>query len=83
MNPKDPAPLPVDELRAAAAEHPSTHPTIDALHAAVTADKPDAATIQRHVEHLRATPALIATLERWWMDPRTQAFIAELNATGL
>jgi hypothetical protein len=81
MNPKDPAPL--DELRAAAAEHPGTHPGIDALHAAVTAEKPDAAAIQQHVEHLQRTPALVATLERWWMDPRTQAFIAELNATGL
>ncbi|MFY9781473.1 MAG: hypothetical protein WAJ85_13300 [Candidatus Baltobacteraceae bacterium] len=83
MNPKDPAPLPVDELRAAAADHPGAHPAIDALHAAVTAENPDAATIQRHVEELRKTPPLVAALERWWLDPRTQAFIAELNAAGL
>ena len=29
------------------------------------------------------TPPLVAALERWWLDPRTQAFIAELNAAGL
>jgi hypothetical protein len=83
MNPQDPAPFPADELRAAAADHPGAHPGIDALHSAVTAENPDAAAIQRHVEHLRGTPALLGPLERWWMDPRTQAFIAELNATGL
>jgi hypothetical protein len=83
MNGKDPAPLPIDELRAAASADPGAHPTIDALHAAVTAEQPDAAAISRHVENLRMTPAVVATLERWWMDPRTQAFIAELNAAGL
>ncbi|MGP6157080.1 MAG: hypothetical protein ACLPYS_06140 [Vulcanimicrobiaceae bacterium] len=83
MDPKDPAPLPVDELRAAAADQPGAHPGIDALHAAVTAENPDPDAIRRQVEHLRDTPVLVATLERWWMDPRTQAFIAELNATGL
>ena len=83
MNPQDPAPLPADELRAAAADSPGAHPAIDALHAAVTAKNPDPDAIRQHVEHLRGIPALLGPLERWWMDPRTQAFIAELNAAGL
>ena len=87
MNPNepagDPAPLPLDELRSAAAGDPDAHPGIDALQAALAAKSPDAASIEQHVEHLRGVPALLGPLERWWLDPRTQAFIAELNATGL
>jgi hypothetical protein len=26
---------------------------------------------------------LVGTLERWWMDPKTQHFVEELNATGI
>jgi hypothetical protein len=32
---------------------------------------------------LNAWDDLVATLERWYMDPRTQAFIAELTAAGI
>lgn len=75
--------FPADELRAAAGDHPEARARIDALHAAVGAERPDPAAIARHVEGLRGFSTLLGPLERWWLDPRTQAFISELSATGL
>jgi hypothetical protein len=76
-------PFPEDELRARAKANKEAHAKIDALKGELSRDKPSAKRIQEHVEHLNAWDDLVATLERWWMDPRTQAFIAELNAAGI
>jgi hypothetical protein len=76
-------PFPEDELRARAKSNKEAQDKIDALRDELSRDKPSAKRIQEHVEHLNAWDDLVATLERWWMDPRTQAFIAELNAAGI
>jgi hypothetical protein len=73
-------PFPADELRAAA---PGAQSDIDALHAELAADKPDPQRIQAHVVKLQGWDDLVGTLERWWMDPKTQLFVEELNATGI
>jgi hypothetical protein len=76
-------PFPEDELRAQAKSNKEAHDKIDALRDELSRAKPSAKRIQEHVEHLNAWDDLVATLERRWMDPRTQAFIAELNAAGI
>ncbi len=75
--------FPHDDLRAAAGDEPDAHAAIDALHGELQATPPDAARISRHVEKLRGFPALRAQLESWWLDPRVETFIADLNAAGL
>jgi hypothetical protein len=76
-------PFPEDELREKAPTNSEAHATIDALRNELSREKPDARRIEEHVERLRAWDDLVATLERWWMDPRTQAFVQELTAAGL
>jgi len=80
--PQDPAPFPADELRAAAA-HDDARSEVDALHAELQSGTPDATRIAGHVERLRGWDSLVAGLERWYLDPRTQLFISDLNSTGL
>ena len=75
-----PPDLPLDALRSG---DPSSSDTIDALHAELGKDAPSAGAISEHVETLRRQPPLVAILENWFDDPRTQAFLAELSATGL
>jgi len=75
-------PFPADELRAATTD-PIAHSDIDALHSELGAQKPSAARIGEHVERLRRWDDLVAPLERWWLDPRTQLFIEDLTAIGL
>ena len=75
-----PPDLPLDDLRSGA---PHSGETIDALHAELGKDQPSADTIVEHVAALRRQPPLVAILENWFEDPRTQAFLAELSATGL
>ena len=79
----DPAPFPAHELHDAAGDHPEAQRAIDALHAEVRAGAPSAARIDEHVAGLRRFSSILAPLEAWYLDPRTQAFIAELNAAGL
>jgi hypothetical protein len=76
-------PFPEDELRASAPANSEAHQTIDALRTELTAERPNPQTIRKHVEHLSQWDNLVATLERWYLDSRTQAFIAELTAAGL
>lgn len=76
-------PFPEDELRAQAKSNAEAHAKIGALRDELSSDKPSANKIKEHVEHLNAWDDLVATLERWWMDPRTQAFIWELTEAGL
>jgi len=80
--PQDPAPFPADELRAAAA-HDDARTEVDALHAELQSEQPDPERIAGHVERLRGWDNLVAGLERWYLDPRTQLFISDLNSTGL
>ncbi len=81
--PQDPAPFPADELRAAAAAHDDARTEVDALHAELQSEQPDPERIAGHVERLRGWDNLVAGLERWYLDPRTQLFISDLNSTGL
>lgn len=76
-------PFPEDELRASAPANSEAHQTIDALRNELAREQPDPRQIHAHVERLRGWDDLVATLERWYMDSRTQAFIEELKATGL
>ena len=76
-------PFPEDELRASAPANSEAHSTIDALRNELTRERPDPKVIAHHVEHLNQWETLVATLERWYLDSRTQAFIAELTATGI
>jgi hypothetical protein len=75
-----PPDLPLDELRSGS---PRSGETIDALHTELGKAQPSAEAITEHVETLRRQPPLVAILENWFEDPRTQAFLAELSATGL
>jgi hypothetical protein len=76
-------PFPEDELRAQAKSNKEAHAKIDALRDELSSEKPSAKRIKEHVEHLNAWDDLVATLERWWMDPRTQTFIWDLTEAGL
>ncbi len=44
---------------------------------------PDVARLGEHAERVRAFAAIAGPFERWWLDPRVQAFVAELSATGI
>jgi hypothetical protein len=76
-------PFPEDELRASAPANTEAHETIDALRTELTRERPNPQKIHEHVQHLSQWQNLVATLERWYLDSRTQAFIAELTAAGL
>lgn len=76
----EPAPYPIDELHAAAPEA-ATH--IDALHAELKSDRPDPKAIDDHVETLKSHNGVVSLLEKWYLDEKTQAFVAELNGLGL
>jgi hypothetical protein len=76
-------PLPVDQLRSAVPPEHEAHPTIDALHGELSSERPAPAAIKAHVESLRKHAPLTTLVANWFEDPRTQAFIAELTATGL
>ncbi len=75
--------FPRDDLKAAAGDAPEAHAAIDALHGELRKKPPNAARISQHVEKLRGFPALWAQLESWWLDPRVEGFIADLNSAGL
>ena len=73
--------FPEGELRKRAPREAHKH--IDALRDELRAKKPSAKRIHEHYHKLSEWDELVATLERWWMDERVQAFIAELTAAGL
>jgi hypothetical protein len=75
--------FPHADLKAAAGNAPEAHAAIDALRGELTGPSPDPARINEHVAQLRGNPALLGPLERWWLDPRVQGFIADLGAAGL
>jgi len=75
--------VPIDDLHAAAGDHPEAAAALGAFHAEYSSESPDPQKLEEHAARVRALPALVAPFERWWLDPRVQAFVAELNATGL
>ncbi len=53
------------------------------LHAELDREEPRPSILAAHVERLSAQPDLEFKITSWWNDPKTQAFIAELNAMGI
>jgi L-fuculose-phosphate aldolase len=78
-----PPELPVSDLRTAAGDHPEARAAVDAFHAEFSGQSPDAARLHDHAERMRTYDNVAGPFERWWLDPRVQAFVAELNATGI
>ncbi|HEY4442509.1 MAG TPA: hypothetical protein VGN14_18790 [Candidatus Elarobacter sp.] len=74
---------PYEELRQAAADDPAAAQRVDALHQAMTADKPDPAAIREHASALRSIPALEARIANWWDSPDTQRWVLFLTDFGL
>jgi len=75
--------LPIEELHDALPDEHPGHAAIDDLHAAVSAQNPDAQAIHHHVGALRGIPQLEAVVANWWDSPSTQRFIANLGQIGL
>jgi hypothetical protein len=76
-------PVPLDDLHAAAGGHPDAKAALDDFHAEYASSAPDRERLHAQAERVRGFAGVAAPFERWWLDPRVQAFIAELNATGL
>lgn len=75
--------VPLDDLHAAAGDGADARAALADFHAEYTADVPDPARLGAHAERVRGFDDVAGPFERWWLDPRVQAFVAELNATGL
>jgi L-fuculose-phosphate aldolase len=75
--------VPLEELRAAAGDHPDARQAVEDFHGAFTAATPDSARVAAHAERLRGYDNVAGAFERWWLDPRVQTFLADLNATGI
>jgi hypothetical protein len=75
--------VPIDDLRAAAGNQADASAALGAFHAEYESSAPDRELLEAHASRLRAIPGIVAPFERWWLDPRVQAFVSELNATGL
>ena len=80
--PQDPAPFPPTN---SAPQPTTTTPAVRSTHshAELSSGTPDPSRIAGHVERLRGWDNLVGRLERWYLDPRTQLFIQDLNSTGL
>lgn len=76
-------PFPFDDLHAAGPEEPDYRAALTDFHAEYGNALPDAERLRSRADRLRAFGALAGPFERWWLDPRTQAFVAELAATGI
>jgi len=75
--------VPVEELRAAAGDAPAAHGAIGEFHAEYSADSPDPERLQAHARRLQGFSEIAGPFERWWLSPNVQAFVSELNATGI
>jgi hypothetical protein len=75
--------LPLEELRAAAGDAPATHGALGDFHAEYSAAAPDPERLNAHAERLRGLDDATGSFERWWLSPSVQAFVSELNATGI
>lgn len=74
--------FPYDDLRAASAE-PEHQAALEAFHSEYHSDAPDRERLDTHAEGVRGVPSFVGPFERWWLDPKVQAFFSELNATGI
>ena len=74
--------FPYDDFRATSAD-PEHQAALDAFHSEYSSDAPDHERLYEHAEHVRSAPAFVGPFERWWLDPKVQAFFAELGATGI
>lgn len=75
-------PLPYDDLHAATQDDAARAALAD-FHGEYASESPDAARLHAQAERVRGYEAIAGPFERWWLDPRVQAFVSELNATGL
>ncbi|MDQ2908955.1 MAG: hypothetical protein M3R44_06340 [Candidatus Eremiobacteraeota bacterium] len=66
-----------------ATDDPEHRAALDAFHREYGNPTPNRAELDEHAERVRAAPGLVGDFERWWLSPRVQAFISELNATGI
>jgi hypothetical protein len=66
-----------------ATDDPEHRAALDAFHTEYGSETPDRERLTKHADRVRAVPSLVSDFERWWMGSRVQAFIAELNATGI
>lgn len=75
--------LPHEDLHAALPKEHAEHATVDALHAEVHKPAPNRSQVEQHVARLRLLPELEAIIVKWWDDPRTQRFFADLGQIGV
>ncbi|GAC1397992.1 MAG: hypothetical protein NVS2B8_04920 [Vulcanimicrobiaceae bacterium] len=75
-------PLPFDDLHAVASDDAARSALVDFRREYGSA-APDATRLHAHADRLRGYATVAGPFERWWLDPRVQAFVSELNATGL
>lgn len=59
------------------------HEDVAALYSELESGKPNHGIVSQLLERLRVDPHLQDAVSVWANDPRTQAFLAELNAMGL
>ncbi|MBD5654840.1 MAG: hypothetical protein IAI50_06625 [Candidatus Eremiobacteraeota bacterium] len=76
-------PIPLDDFHAAAGDHAEARAALADFHGEYSADAPDRERLGARAERVRGYESVAGPFERWWLDPRVQAFVAELNATGL
>jgi hypothetical protein len=73
---------PLEHLRTFTDEH-TGHEDITALENELGQDSPDHGRITDIVDRISGNPDMSTKIQLWWNDPHTQAFISDLNATGL
>jgi hypothetical protein len=78
-----PPQLPYDQLRAHVEHDAKAHQSLDALRSATTQPEAERSHVERHVGILRAIPAIAATVENWYEQPATQAWLKTLSDIGL
>ncbi len=80
--PTDRPEFPYADFHGVSAE-PEHRAALDAFHSEYAREAPDGARLHAHAESVRGVPSFVGPFERWWLDPKVQAFFAELGATGL
>ncbi len=73
---------PVAHLLDVTRDYPQ-HDDLTALQQELASDQPSHDTVHSLIERLRINPELENAIGAWANDPRTQSFLAELNALGL
>ncbi len=76
-------PFPLDELHSAEPDHDDYRSALTDFHGEYGSPTPDPERLTAHAERVRGFGEVAGPFERWYMNPRVQAFIAELHATGI